>query len=111
MRESAAVTRWCSQTALRIQRLSRLILVVAAQPEVRLTFLVPPHRRPVEQAVVPHGELDPTRAGHISAVDDPVRKRVRAQARPLRDVGRRLRAARLGYLLDGRGYLALQERS
>jgi hypothetical protein len=32
----------------RLQRLSRLVLVVAAQPEVRLTFLVPPHRRPVE---------------------------------------------------------------
>jgi hypothetical protein len=30
------------------QRLTRLVLVVAAQPEVRLTFLVPPHRRPVE---------------------------------------------------------------
>src|SRR5919202_2284120 len=95
----------------RRSELVRLILVVAAQPEVRLTFLVPPHRRPVEQAVVPHGELDPTRAGHISAVDDPVRKRVRAQARPLRDVAHHVHAARLGHLLDGRGYLALQERS
>ena len=48
MRESAALTRWCSRTARRLRRLSRLVLVVAAQPEVRLTFLVPPHRRPVE---------------------------------------------------------------
>ena len=48
MRESAAVTRWCSRTARRLQRLSRLVLVVAAQPEVRLTFFLPPHRRPVE---------------------------------------------------------------
>ena len=31
-----------------LQRLRRLVLVVAAQPEVRFTFLLPPHRRPVE---------------------------------------------------------------
>jgi hypothetical protein len=34
--------------AVVLQRLSRLVLVMAAQPEVGLTFLVPPHRRPVE---------------------------------------------------------------
>jgi hypothetical protein len=37
-----------SRTARRLQRLSRLVLVVAAQPEEVFTFLVPPHRRPVE---------------------------------------------------------------
>jgi hypothetical protein len=34
--------------AVALQRLSSLVLVVAAQPEEVFTFLVPPHRRPVE---------------------------------------------------------------
>src|SRR5262249_39092554 len=92
-------------------KLARLILVVPAEPErcVGVVFLAP-HRCSVEQAVVHHRELEPAGGAYIGAVDGAVRERVRAQAWPLSDVARRVRAARLGILLDDRGYLALQER-
>src|SRR2546422_9203303 len=89
--------------------LSRLVLVVPTQPEGLIAALVATHRRSVEQAVVGHRRLEAARGGDIGPVDRPVRERVRAQPRSLRDVAGDVGAGGLGVLLHSRGNLALEE--
>src|SRR5216117_4217867 len=67
------------------------------------------HRRPVEQAVVGHRRLEPARRGDIGPVDRPVRERVRAQPRSLRDVAGDVGPRTLSHLFHGGGNLALEE--
>src|SRR5688500_19041712 len=55
------------------------VLVVAAQPEDLLAFLVAPHRRTVEEAVVAHRRFEAARGGHVGSVDGAVRLDVCAQ--------------------------------
>src|SRR5204863_9137304 len=87
-----------------------LVLVVAPQPEDLLALLLPPDRRPIEQAVVPHHGLETAGGGHIGAVDGAVGSDVRAEARTLRDVAAGVDAASARVLLDDRGDLTLEKR-
>src|SRR5438093_4919560 len=79
-------------------------------PERHVGALVATLRGAVEQGVVGHRELEAARGRHIRAVDGPVRERVHAQARPLRDVAAGTRTAHLRVLYNGDRDLALQER-
>src|SRR6185437_15570790 len=83
------------------RRRPRVVLVVAADPERRPGALVATLRGAVEQGVVGHRELEAARGADVGPVDDPIRERVRAQARPLRDVAAGARAAHLRVLGDG----------
>src|SRR5439155_11318639 len=87
----------------------RLVLVVSTQPEGPIAALIATHRRPVEQAVVGHHRLETARGGDIGPVDRPVRERVHAQPRSLRDVAGDVGPGGLRVLLHGRGNLALEE--
>src|SRR3712207_1860203 len=57
-----------------------------------------------------HCRLEPAGGRHVGSVDDALRLDVGAEPGPLRDVRRRVDAARFRILLDGRWHLALQER-
>src|SRR5437588_12108538 len=89
---------------------SPVVLVVAPEPVRLRSLLIAPRRGAVQQEVVTHRRLQPARRAHVGAIDDAVGERVRAQARALGYVSRRVRSGRLGHLLDGRRNLALQER-
>src|SRR5262249_56209098 len=57
-----------------------IVLVVAADPELEPIALVASFRRPVEEPVVAHQELDPATPGRIGVVDSPVRRGEGAEA-------------------------------
>src|SRR3989442_9376781 len=90
---------------------SYLVLVVTAHPERARFALVATLRCAVQQSVVGHRGLEAAGCGHVGPVNDPVRERVRAQARAFGDVPDDVRPAHARVLLDGGRDLALQERS
>src|SRR2546429_5369768 len=92
------------------RRLTRLVLVVSAEPVLELSFLVAPARSPVEQPVVGHRGLEAAGGRDVGPVDGAVLLCVRAQAGTLRDVAGDVSAAGVRHLLDDRRDLAFQER-
>src|SRR5688572_1456916 len=63
-----------------------VVLVVPADPQLEPIVLVAAFRRPVEDRVVAHEELDPTPPGRIALVDGPVLQDEGAEAGALSQV-------------------------
>src|SRR5215831_231194 len=63
-----------------------VVFVVAADPELEPVALVAAFRRPVEDRVVAHPELDPAAPGRIGLVDSPVVQDEDAEAEVLAQV-------------------------
>src|SRR2546423_14675154 len=91
-------------------RSKRSVLVVAAEPELRLALFVASQGSAVQEAVVGHRRLEAARRRHIGPVDDPVGECVGAQSRPFSDVSAGVGAAGGRQMADGGRDLALQER-
>src|SRR5438034_1556449 len=96
--------------AIAERRLTRLVLVVSAEPVLELSFLVAPPWRAVEQPVVGHRGLEAAGGRDVGPVDGAVVQGVRAQAGTLRDVAGDVGAGGVCHLLDNRGDLAFPER-
>src|SRR5215472_15932797 len=65
---------------------SVVVVLVAADPQLEGVALVPAFRRPVEDWVVAHQELDPARPGRVSLVDGPALQDEHAEAEILGQV-------------------------
>src|SRR5215203_2503302 len=76
-----------------------VVLVVSADPELEGTILVAPLRRPVENWVVAHQELDPASPSRIGLVHDAVVQDECAEARALGEVARDVGATRVSVLV------------
>src|ERR1700675_415376 len=72
----------------------RLVLVMAADPELEPLVLVAAFRRPVKDRVVAHEELESAPPGLIGLVDDPVLQDESAEAGALGQVPSDVGAAR-----------------
>src|SRR3954453_23476887 len=67
------------------------VLVIAANPGLERLALVASLRRPVQDRVVAHQELDPAEGGPIGLVDSTVLEHEGAHRRDFRDVLRQIR--------------------
>ena len=73
-----------------------VVFVVAANPELPSLVLVAPLRRPVEEPVVGHQELDPATGRRVRLVHDPVLKRECGESEQLGQVAVDVGAGDLG---------------
>lgn len=78
------------------------VLVVPADPHLERVALVPPLRRPVEDPVVAHRELDAAGRGRVGLVDGAVVKDECAEALDLGEVARDIGAGRVCVVVDDR---------
>src|SRR5262249_59701414 len=62
------------------------VLVVSADPELETIALIAALRRPIEDSVVAHQELDPATPGRVGVVDSPLVQDEGAEALALRQV-------------------------
>src|SRR5215208_5549035 len=87
-----------------------LVLVVSPDPELEGTVLVAPLRRPVENWVVAHQELDPAGPSRIGLVHSAVGEDECAEALALGEVARDIGATRVSVLVGDRRRSRLEHR-
>jgi hypothetical protein len=90
---------------LRVHGFLGVVLVVGADPELEPIALVAAFRRPVEDRVVAHQELDPASSGRIGVVDDPVVQDEGAEALALGQVPDKVGAGLAGVAAGDRRQL------
>ena len=73
-----------------------VVLVMAADPELPSLVLIAALRRPIEEPVVGHQELDPPTGRRVRLVDGPVLEREDGEAEQLGQVPVDVRAGRRG---------------